>query len=151
MADVVFREESALEFFKVLVDEALAHQRVQAGELTAYYVVQLLTTFIQQPADSDDEPLALKLTRALEADPARQRTSLKHVGDVSLFVSGFFSDSLHRRLVDVDYYAAIGGCAYSALSRSDTDALSPAFAELSQKLVDFVDVLGEVFERKSCA
>jgi hypothetical protein len=151
MGEVVFREESAVEYFKALVDAALAHQQIRAGELTSFYVVQLLTTFLQRPADDDDEPLALKLTRALEAEGAQQRNSLKQIGDVSLFVSGFFSDSLRRKLVDVDYYAAIGGCAYSALSRYETDALSPAFAELSQKFVDFVDVLSEVSERTSCA
>jgi hypothetical protein len=151
MSDVVFRQESAIEYFKGLVDDALAHQRISAGELTAFYVVQLLTTFLQRPAGDDGEPLALKLAHALEAGGAQQRSGLKHVGDVSLFVSGFFSDSLRRKLVDCEYYAAIGGCAYSALSRYETDALSPAFAELAEKFGDFADVLGEVSERTSCA
>jgi hypothetical protein len=151
MDEVVFREESAIEYFKSLVDAALAHQQIRAGELTSFYVVQLLTTFLRQPAADDDEALALKLTRALETAGPEQRNSLKQVGDISLFISGFFSDSLVRKPVDVDYYTAIGGCAYSALSRFETDALSPAFAELSQKFGEFVDVLGEVSERTLCA
>lgn len=151
MSDVVFRGESAIEYFKALVDDALVHQRISAGELTSFYVVQLLATFLQRPADDDGAPLALKLAHALEADGAQQRSSLRQVGDQSLFVSGFFSDSLRRKLVDVDYYAAIGGCAYSALSRYETDAFSPAFAELARKFGDFVDVLGEVSERTLCA
>jgi len=151
MDDVVFREESAAEFFKTLVDDALAHQQIRAGELTAFYVVQLLTSFVRAPETGDEEALAVKLARALEAGGEKQRSSLKRVGDVALFVSGFCSDSLHRKLVDVDYYAAIGGWAYSALSRYETDALSPAFAELSRRFVDFVDVLGEVSERTACA
>ncbi len=151
MNDVVFREESAIEYFKALVDDALVHQRISASELTSFYVVHLLTTFLQRPAEDDGEPLALKLARALEVGGAQQRSSLKQIGDVSLFVSGFFSDSLRRKLVDVDYYAAIGGSAYSALSRYETDAFSPAFAELARKFGDFVDVLSEVSERTSCA
>jgi hypothetical protein len=151
MSDVVFRQESAIEYFKQLVDDALVHQRITAGELTSFYVVQLLTTFLQRPVNDDGEPLALQLARAMEAGGAQQRSSLKQVGDVSLFVSGFFSDSLRRKLVDCDYYAAIGGCAYSALSRYETDALSPAFAELAEKFGDFADVLCEVSERTSCA
>ena len=40
------------------------------------------------------------------------------IGDVSLFTSGFFADSLRGKLVDVDYYVNIGGAAYNAC-RSD--------------------------------
>jgi hypothetical protein len=152
MSDVVFRRESAVEYFKELVDAALAHQRVATQELTAFYVVQLLAGHLNRPAGNDgDEPLALKLGRALDAASPEQRMTLRQVGDMSLFVSGFFSDSLRRKLVDVDYYVSIGGYAYNALSRHDTDVLSPVFAELSEKFVALVDVLSEVSERSSCS
>jgi hypothetical protein len=154
MSDQVFKRESALEYFKELVDGALARQGLAAQELTTFYVVQLLTSFLQRPAadsEEDDAPLAFRLAQALETGGMRQRASLKHIGDVSLFVSGFFSDSLNRKLVDVDYYASIGGYAYNALSRSDTDTFSPVFAELGEKFIAFADVLSEVSERTSCA
>jgi hypothetical protein len=152
MSDVVFRRESAVEYFKQLVDEALAHQRIAARELTAFYVVQLLAGYLQQREGEDiDEPLALKLARAVEAGGFRQRTTLRQIGDTSLFMSGFFSDSLRRKLVDVDYYVSIGGYAYNALSRQETDALSPVFAELADKFAGFVDVLSEVSERSACS
>ena len=93
----------------------------------------------------------MRLARALETGGSRQRTSLKEIGDVALFVSGFFADSLNRKLVDVDYYVSIGGSAYNALSRVETDTFSPVFAELAEKFVGFVDVLSEVSERTSCA
>jgi len=152
MSHVVFRRESAVEYFKQLVDEALAHQRIAAQELTAFYVVQLLAGYLQQREGEDSaEPLALKLARALEAGGFEQRTTLRQIGDTSLFVSGFFSESLRRKLVDVDYYVSIGGYAYNALSRQETDALSPVFAELANKFVCFVDVLSEVSERSACS
>lgn len=154
MSDEVFRRESPVEFFKELVDGALAHQRLEANELTAYYVVQLLASYVERPVRPDEEqsrPLALRLAQALESGGVRQRTSLKQIGDLSLFISGFFSDSLNRKLVDVDYYVSIGGCAYGALSRVETDTFSPVFAELANKFVGFVDVLSEVSERTSCA
>jgi hypothetical protein len=150
MSHVRFRRESALEYFKELVDEALAHQRIAAQELTTFYVVQLLAGFLQRPANESDEPLAFQLARALESGGVQQRTSLKQIGDVSLFISGFFSDSLRRKLVDVDYYVNIGGVAYGMLSRRETDTLSPVFAELAENFVSFVDVLSEVSERSSC-
>ena len=153
MSDVVFHRESAVEYFKELVDVALSHQRLNTQELTAYYVVQLLASFLQRPLTDDtrdDTPLALRLAQALESGGARQRVTLKEIGDVALFVSGFFSDSLNRKLVDVDYYVSIGGRAYNALSRVETDTFSPVFAELGEKFVGFVDVLSEVSERTSC-
>jgi hypothetical protein len=153
MSDAVFRRESAVEYFKELVDGALSHQGLATQELTAYYVVQLLASFLQRGiahGQEDATPLAVRLARALDCGGVRQRASLKEIGDVSLFVSGFFSDSLNRKLVDVDYYVAIGGSAYNALSRVETDTFSPVFAELGTKFVGFVDVLTEVSERSSC-
>jgi hypothetical protein len=148
----MFRRESAVEYFKELVDGAMEHQRLEADEHTAFYVVQLLAGFMQQPASDSgaDAPLAIQLARALESGGVRQRLGLKQIGDVSLFVSGFFSDSLSRKLVDVDYYASIGGYAYHALSRVESDRVSSVFAELADKFMAFADVLSEVSERTSC-
>jgi hypothetical protein len=151
MGDPLFRRESAIEYFKELVDGALAHQRITAGELTAFYVVQMLAGFLQRPSTSDEGPLGVRLAQALESGGIQQRTNLREIGDASLFISGFFSDSLRRKLVDVEYYVRIGGVAYNALSREETDAFAPAFAELAAKFVDFVDVLSEVSERSSCS
>jgi hypothetical protein len=153
MSEAVVRQESAVEYFKELVDRALTRQGLATQELTAFYVVQLLASFLQRPVAEgfhDDKPLALRLAEALETGGMQQRATLRQIGDVSLFTSGFFSDSLQRKLVDVDYYVAIGGFAYNALSRIETDTLSPVYAELGEKFVGFVDVLSEVSERTSC-
>jgi len=149
MDDVIVRRESAVEYFKELVEAALANQKIVASELTSFYVVQLLAGFLERRND-DDAPLSVRLARALESGGTPQRTSLKQIGDASLFISGFFSDSLRRKLVDIDYYASIGGCAYSALSRDEHDTFSPAFAELARRFVEFADVLSEVSERSAC-
>src|SRR5262245_28381584 len=55
------RRESAVEFFKELVESALAHQGLDANELTSYYVVQLLANFVDRRSsneDADNAPLA---------------------------------------------------------------------------------------------
>lgn len=146
--------EYAVPYFKELVEDALAHQHLLADERTAFYIVRLLAGFLERDREpstaADAEPLALRLARALDTGGAEQRAGLKSVGDQSLFVSGFFSDSLRRTLVDVDYYVAIGGSAYQALSRLGGDAFSPVFAELGKKFAGFVDVLEEVSERTAC-
>jgi len=150
----MLRRESAVEYFKELVDGAMDHQRLHATDLAAYYVVQMLATFAERPVhERRDEgtPLAIQLAQALESGGARQRAALKQVGDASLFISGFFADSLKRKLVDVDYYASIGGYAYQTLSRVESEAVSGLFAELGDKFLRFVDVLAEVSERTQCA
>ena len=154
MDDSLLRTQTPLEFFKEQVEAACEHQHLRPQPLTSYYVVSLLTDFTHldgSPAGeamTSNEALGAKLLRALQSGGISQRVGLKQVGDVSLFISGFFSDSLRRSLVDVDYYVTIGGHAYGSLSNTD-DVLSPIFAELSDKFVAFVDVLTEVSERTS--
>lgn len=153
MADVI-HTGTATEYFKELVDAALERQRVTAGELTSYYVVNLLAEFVRRSVTTSgplDEPLAFRLARALESAGETQRAELRTLGDTSLFVSGFFSDSLNRRAVDVDYYIALGGYAYGSLGRSGAVRFAEVFAELASKFVAFVDVLSEVSERSALA
>jgi hypothetical protein len=146
--------QSPVEFFKEQVEAACERARLHAQPLTSYYVVSLLAEFTRlgsSPATeamASNEALGIKLVRALQSGGTGQRIGLKQVGDVSLFITGFFSDSLRRSLVDVDYYVSIGGYAYGSLGATD-DALSPIFAELADKFVLFVDVLTDVSERTS--
>jgi hypothetical protein len=89
VGDLMVRRESAVEYFKELVEAAMMRQHIVAGELTAFYVVQLLAGFLRRRAE-DDEPLALRLVRALESGGARRWATLREIGDVSLLISGFF-------------------------------------------------------------
>jgi hypothetical protein len=149
MAEALFRNESPTEYFRELVESAIEHQHVTIRELTSFYVVNLLAGFTHLggwPA-ADDEPLGVRLARALQTAGAEQRDGLRKVGDRSLFISGFFSDSLNRRLVDVDYYIQLGECAYGSLARRGDPALGEVYDELAAKFTAMVDVLTEVSER----
>jgi hypothetical protein len=147
----LLREQSPAEYFRELVDSALARRHVRAGEYTSYYLVNLLVQFVRPDArladGSLDQPLAFRLKRALESGGTEQRLRLRDLGDVSLFTSGFFSDSLQRQAIDVDYYVSMGEYAYGSLSRRDDDAFADVFAELSQRFVGYVDVLADISER----
>lgn len=130
--------------------------RVRAADDTIQYVVNLLALFARSenlyertPAGYDLAPLAFMLRDALEAPSlAVQRAAYRRLGDVALFIGGFFAHSLARRLVDVDYYIAMGGGAYGALSellgRGESGAPGAVYAELAAKFAGFVDVLAEV-------
>jgi hypothetical protein len=148
MAKALFRSESPIEYFKDLVESALEHQRLATSEMTSFYVVNLLAGFVHlDGSPAADEPLGIRLAKALQEGGSRQRDGLRQVGDTSLFVSGFFGDSLTRSLVNVDYYISLGECAYSSLARQSDETLSEVFDELAEKFPEFVDVLGEVSER----
>jgi hypothetical protein len=153
-------EKNVAEFFQGLVTEAVANQQVETSEETLYYLVNLLTSFTRTKALYEKtadglmlRPLALLYAEALDAPSQEDRNqSLKRLGDVALFISGVFADSLNRKLVDVDYYIAMGGNAYSYLSDSSRNTLrwqvlSEVFDELASKFGVFVDILGEVSEQ----
>jgi hypothetical protein len=153
MAEALFRNESPIEYFKELVESAMQHQRLAAGELTSFYLVNLLSGFVHHDSAPAalSEPLGVRFAKALQAGGTMQRDGLRRVGDVSLFISGYFSDSLNRSLVDVDYYIALGERAYGSLARQSDDAFADVFDELAEKFCGFVDVLGEVSERTALA
>lgn len=148
MAEALFRNESPAEYFKELVESAIYHQHLAATALTSFYLVNLLTGFVHIDRSTEgDEPLGIRFTKALQSGGVRQRDELRGVGDHSLFISGFFADSLNRSLVDVDYYIQLGAYAYGSLARRADAEFADVFDELAAKFTAFVDVLGEVSER----
>ncbi len=152
MDDPLLQEQTPAEYFKGLIESALTRQHLRANELTSYYLVDLLCRFMRPDRrilfnDDTTKPLALRLARALESGGMEQRARLRNLGDFSLFTSGFFSDSLRGRVVDLDYYVSMGEYAYGSLSRRDTDAFGEVFGELARKFVGYMDVLADVSER----
>ncbi len=151
MAEAIVRNETPSEYFRELVESALHHQHLAAHNLTAFYLVNLLTGFmhVDRAEPDEDEPLAIRFAKALQDGGIRQRDGLRQVGDRSLFISGFFADSLNRRPVDIDYYIQLGGSAYGSLARQGDMTFGEVFTELSEKFPAFVDVLCEVSERSA--
>jgi hypothetical protein len=138
------------EFFHEVVSDALSAVDLDASEPAGWYLVGLLGEFTR--ARLTDEPLGLKLASAAVSPEMRVRT-LKEVGDTSLYVAGFFAESLTRSLVDVDYYVGIGQTAYSQLARSlgPKKSIGEVYEELAAKFPKFVDVLAAVRKRVTIA
>lgn len=147
------------EFFHDSVQTALRQQRVAVDDHTEHYVVNVLTMFArseqlfeQTPEGVRLRPLAHMLAQASEAPTSHQRDeALRRLGDVSLFVAGFFAQSFARKLIDIDYHIAMGGRAYGTLAESMRGSLrgqafAAIFMELAQKFQRLVDVLNEVAE-----
>jgi hypothetical protein len=144
------------EFFHEVVADALSAVDLDASEPAGWYLVGLLGEFTT--ARLSDEPLGLKLAGA--PDSGRQRVqTLKEVGDTSLYVAGFFAESLTRSLIDVDYYVGLGQSAYAQLARSlgprkasgTAGSIGEVYEELADKFPRFVDVLAVVRKRVTIA
>jgi hypothetical protein len=150
---------SLREFFRDAFHAASEHQRLDIDEQAEAYVVNLLTMFSRADALYEKtpeglriRPLAHMLADALDAPSAvaRQR-ALQRLGDVSLFIAGFFARSFARKLIDIDYHIAMGGNAYSSLAdimpRSGSGPSTAAvYTELARKFQRLVDALNEVSE-----
>jgi hypothetical protein len=156
ISTAVVTNKSLKEFFFGRVHEAVETLDFRAKDETIHYLINLLTLFgrTDHYLDSEkaniDRPLALILVELNSSASKSERNNiLRQLGDIALFVSGFFSDSLNRKTVDVDYYVAMGGSAYSSLSSGlrgtqNAPALGVIFDELSEKFVACVDLLSEV-------
>ena len=138
------------EFFHEVVTDALSVVDLEASEPASWYLVGLLGEMTR--ARLTDEPLGPKLAQP-GMDAGERVKTLKQVGDQSLYVAGFFAESLTRSLVDVDYYVGIGQNAYAQLARSlgGQKTLTEVYEELAEKFPRFVDVLAEVRKRTDFA
>jgi hypothetical protein len=149
------------EYFHDAFQGAIEKQHLAIEDQTEHYVVNLLTLFARSEALYDKapgtdagvrlKPLVVMLTEALEApSPADRNRGLQRLGDVSLFIAGFFAQSFARKLIDIDYHIAMGGRAYGtlagSLARTRSHVLGQVFAELAEKFQPIVDALNEISE-----
>lgn len=145
------------DYFRESIDTAIDNQSVNVNDHAAHYVVNLLTLFSRSEELYEDQgdtyglkPLALMLVDATDAASTHERNrSLQRIGDVALFIAGFFADSLANKPVDIDYYIHMGGNAYGSLSDETRGtahgrALGGVYQELARKFQIVVDVLHEV-------
>lgn len=145
------------EYFQQLVSQTIGARKVSTLPEAEFYLVNLLNQFIttdqlygrDSGGNAREQPLAMLLKDALEESTPQLQTRLfRQVGDISLYVGGFFQDSLNRKLVDVDYYIDVGGTAYRQVAaRVDENAARAMYEELSAKFAMFVDVLAEISDK----
>jgi hypothetical protein len=156
-SDRVVQVQNLADYFRTSIDGVMSRQGVDVDPHAAHYVVNLLTLFSRSEELYEDHgesyglrPLALMMADAADAPTAAARNhALQRIGDVALFISGFFADSLAYKPVDVDYYIRMGGTAYGSLSEEVRgtfrgNAFADIYRELAVKFQILVDVLNEV-------
>ncbi len=136
-----------MEFFREGIMRAQRRANLPLREDTQFYVVNLLSEFLAA-GKLEETPLALIYARAVQTEnPNEQYQLLKQIGDRSLYVSGFFPDSLKRRVVNIDYYIGMGERAYASVSSISRGVLfADTFEELAEKFHRLVDLISDVSE-----
>lgn len=141
--------ESIRQYFAEAVRAALEYLRFQPNQETAAYLVELLCEYARAAAAIPDRPLAVVMAEAQLADPASSIGGLKRVGDQSLYLTGYFGESLASRRLDPAYYVVLGSGAYLQLSRvlrrsRHQTRLVVVYRELGDEFTRFARVLSEV-------
>lgn len=155
--DYVVPVHNLRDYFRTSVEDVVAKQGVEVDPHATHYVVNLITLFSRSEELYEDDgetyglkPLALMLADAADARSAAERNySLQRIGDVALFIGGFFMESLASKAVDIDYYVHMGENAYGSLSEEIRgtfrgNAFADVYLELATKFQVLIDVLNEV-------
>lgn len=140
------------QFFSDMVRTAFERRKLQTNPAVETYLVGLLRHYLDARNLHDElvnesgerQPItfAEMLLKAAQSEDVEKQELLKKLAERSLYISGFFGDSLSRKAIDIDYYAKMGGTAYGALAdcvREDTRA--QIYRVCSMRFLDFVEVL----------
>lgn len=88
--------------------------------------------FEEKEGKTSEKILGMKLMHASHLPTKKKIRELKDIGDTALFICGFFSDSLNKKIIDVNYYKDIGQAAYSKLN-----SLVPSFYDVDSFYNEF--------------
>ena len=140
-------------FFSKMVDTAISNQELMVPDELRYYLVTLLSSnagdinVLNQFGDAsyNNTPLAILYMEALNGPLAVKRTIFKFVGDHSLYIAGYFADSLNGKIIDPNYYVLLGANAFDNLSRiASSSSSSILYSQIFENFSCFVDILTEV-------
>jgi len=136
-----------------MVQKGLTQRKIQTYPLVESYLVNLLQYYLDarnlfeseyanESGQRNPQTLAEMYLIAQNAEPPTKAEMLRKLGDRTLYISGFFGDSLSRKIVDIDYYAEIGGAAYASLAHcTREDTMAKVYNTFSSRFLEFVDVL----------
>lgn len=141
------------DFFHAHVDEA-ARARGAVSQEGVYYLSNLLVERGRAPEAPGKDTLVELQLEALHASRPKAVMVWRELGDMALYVAGFFRGSLERRSVSPDYYEHMGAAAYGRLSSllesprgqvvGGGRGIDAIFAELSHHFALCTGILVEV-------
>jgi len=154
-------DDNLFDFFYAHVGRAVEEHGKPVSEEGAWYLTCLLVDRAHPAKDADEnkgETLVDLRLQATKGDRSQAIQAYRRLGDRALLTSGFFRQSLARRLVSRSYYIAMGAAAYDTLAgllrvagfgRSGTDrgaarGLDDIYDELAASFEACSEVLYEV-------
>lgn len=146
-------EKNTFDFFQKHVQDSLKNQNITITTTSEHYLVSLLVDFtftnkFFSLTENDSRPLAIIYHQAQLETASKKIKIFKELGDFSLFITGFFPDSLNRKVTDVDYYMLLGKSAYENLAvifkKTHKSSFTLLFDELAEKFVSISDILAEI-------
>lgn len=145
---------SSKDYFGQVLDDAFDARKIKTDNIVKGYLVEVLEFYLDAEnlfeKENVDETgrrrlntLAELYLTAANAEARQKIELLKKLGDRSLYISGFFGDSLQRKIVDIDYYVNMGEAAYNTLSKAvdKKDPMREVFEIISKRFVDYVEAL----------
>jgi hypothetical protein len=84
-----------------------------------------------------EKVLGIKLLEATQLPREEQKKIYREVGEMSLMVCGYFSESVNKKILDTQYYAQLGKIAYSHLNN-----VTPKFLDIPH----FYGIVATCFE-----
>ena len=110
--------------FSSLLDEALFEEGLVLSSLTKQYVIDLLVRFVDRDelhqferGERGAPVLTWLYERAQSGSRSERAVAYRHLGDVALFVGGFFNDHIENSSVGTGYYIDMGRAGYDSVYR----------------------------------
>ncbi len=147
------------EHFTEVVKEACEQRKVKSRPHIESYLVQLLKYYLDSrnlhgpvieegSFEKPPQTFAEMYLHAINSENTKKKELMRAVAERSLYLTGFFSDSFQRKIVDIDYYVEIGSAAYSNLSSwTKEDTMAIVYKTFSKRFYDYVEVLNYVSEK----
>ena len=148
--------------FSEALKEALEQRKVKSFPHLETYLIHMLKHYLDsrnlftpqsthgEHSENPPETLAEMYLIAINSENARKKEIMKTLADRSLYLAGFFGDSLQKKMVDIDYYSEMGSAAYFNLSTwTKEDHLSEVYKTFSNRFVEFVEVLSYMSEKSA--
>jgi hypothetical protein len=150
-------------YFENEVQNTAQKQGLTMSQPTARYLAQVLAKFADTKnylVENPNEPeagrssfptLAIMWMESLQTPPAEQFFRLQQLGDIALFTTGFFAERLDRKLIDQDYYRAMGEQAYERAGKIRESLASEralnVFFELASSFTNYVEIFAELSDQ----
>lgn len=139
--------ESSLQsfFFDQLNDLNKKSSSPLPGE-TIYYSSLIMDRFgeaveyfdVSEEGRVREKTLGVLLLETGSMTRAMQKRAYRDIGDTALFLCGYFSESLNKKIIDTSYYQEVGQIAYSRLNN-----IIPQAYEVPK----FFEMLSDTFEK----